>query len=221
MVLEAHLTCYTAYGHASPTLGSFTGFNSEYMLKPPEHYALGAGRRLYSPSLMRFISADSLSPFGNGGSNAYAYCAGDPVNRIDPTGQSWLSPLKGLANRLGLRTPSSQRRESPPSYESTFQRLAEPTRNKLKALDEKIFTAESKFLESGPASENHRLEKIRKLYKERSQIWNDNAYQPWPDDALTQHMPPTYKQLFPNKPKKDTRPPTTSQAIVHTVRAAQ
>ncbi|WP_147458691.1 RHS repeat-associated core domain-containing protein, partial [Pseudomonas savastanoi] len=36
--------------------------------------------------LMRFNSPDSLSPFGKGGMNAYAYCAGDPVNRSDPTG---------------------------------------------------------------------------------------------------------------------------------------
>ncbi len=27
-----------------------------------------------------------MSPFGKGGMNAYAYCAGDPVNRSDPTG---------------------------------------------------------------------------------------------------------------------------------------
>ncbi|RMU75656.1 hypothetical protein ALP24_200133 [Pseudomonas syringae pv. aptata] len=35
---------------------------------------------------MRFNSPDSMSPFGKGGMNAYAYCAGDPVNRSDPTG---------------------------------------------------------------------------------------------------------------------------------------
>jgi len=35
---------------------------------------------------MRFNSPDSLSPFGDGGLNGYAYCVGDPVNRSDPTG---------------------------------------------------------------------------------------------------------------------------------------
>ncbi|OKA17200.1 hypothetical protein BOH74_23100, partial [Pseudomonas versuta] len=43
---------------------------------------------------------DSLSPFGEGGLNGYSYCAGDPVNRIDPSGHSWLDwllPAVGIA----------------------------------------------------------------------------------------------------------------------------
>ncbi|WP_455887684.1 RHS repeat-associated core domain-containing protein [Pseudomonas rustica] len=52
-------------------------------------YPLGNGRRFYSPSLRRFTSADSLSPFGKGGIHAYAYCGGDPVNRHDPSGAFW------------------------------------------------------------------------------------------------------------------------------------
>ena len=47
---------------------------------------LGIGRRVYSCSLMRFLSADNLSPFSDGGINAYAYCIGDPVNYSDPSG---------------------------------------------------------------------------------------------------------------------------------------
>ncbi|WP_434628623.1 RHS repeat-associated core domain-containing protein [Chromobacterium sp. CV08] len=51
---------------------------------------LGNGYRAYHPALMRFHSPDSLSPFGAGGINPYAYCAGDPVNRADPSGHlSW------------------------------------------------------------------------------------------------------------------------------------
>lgn len=38
--------------------------------------------------MMRFCSPDSWSPFGAGSFNAYAYCVGDPVNRIDPTGHA-------------------------------------------------------------------------------------------------------------------------------------
>lgn len=47
---------------------------------------LGNGYRIYNPTLMRFHSPDSVSPFGRGGINAYAYCAGDPINCVDPSG---------------------------------------------------------------------------------------------------------------------------------------
>ncbi|MEN5279281.1 RHS repeat-associated core domain-containing protein, partial [Brucella sp. TWI432] len=36
--------------------------------------------------LMRFNAPDSLSPFGQGGVNPYAYCQGDPINFADPSG---------------------------------------------------------------------------------------------------------------------------------------
>ncbi|WP_254230290.1 RHS repeat-associated core domain-containing protein [Vibrio coralliilyticus] len=49
-------------------------------------YHLGNGYRAYSPSIMRFHSADSMSPFGRGGINKYAYCLGDPINKRDPSG---------------------------------------------------------------------------------------------------------------------------------------
>ncbi|WP_225933152.1 RHS repeat-associated core domain-containing protein [Pseudomonas maumuensis] len=76
--------CYTAFGH--------TPFNSRALRftaqvhEPFEGYVLGKGYRVYSPILMRFFSVDSLSPFAEGGINAYAYCGGDPVNHIDPSG---------------------------------------------------------------------------------------------------------------------------------------
>ncbi|MGG1943891.1 RHS repeat-associated core domain-containing protein [Trinickia sp. NRRL B-1857] len=47
---------------------------------------LGNGYRFYLPGLMRFNAPDDESPFGVGGPNPYAYCAGDPINRVDPTG---------------------------------------------------------------------------------------------------------------------------------------
>jgi RHS repeat-associated protein len=49
-------------------------------------YHLGNGYRMYNPRLMRFQAADSMSPFGRGGINSYAYCLGDPINRQDPSG---------------------------------------------------------------------------------------------------------------------------------------
>jgi len=80
---------YAAYGHhpqeADASLLSFTGQKREPVTG---YYLLGNGHRAYSPSLMKFLSPDSLSPFGSGGLNAYAYCLNDPINLTDPTGKT-------------------------------------------------------------------------------------------------------------------------------------
>ncbi|MDU8430286.1 RHS repeat-associated core domain-containing protein [Pseudomonas syringae pv. actinidifoliorum] len=79
---------YTVYGHASgeePPSGRL-GFNGELHESETGWQLLGNGYRAYNPVLMRFHSPDSLSPFGEGGLNAYAYGEGDSVNGVDPSG---------------------------------------------------------------------------------------------------------------------------------------
>ncbi|RMN11653.1 RHS repeat-associated core domain-containing protein, partial [Pseudomonas syringae group genomosp. 3] len=46
---------------------------------------------------MRFNSPDSLSPFGEGGLNAYGYVGGDPVGFGDPSGHVKLRIITDLA----------------------------------------------------------------------------------------------------------------------------
>ncbi|MBO1540932.1 RHS repeat-associated core domain-containing protein [Pseudomonas sp. OA65] len=86
---QPHGIAYLPYGHRpfSNGLMSVLGFNGERSDSVTGHYLLGNGHRAFSPVLMRFNSPDSLSPFGKGGFNSYAYCHGDPVNFRDPTGQ--------------------------------------------------------------------------------------------------------------------------------------
>ncbi|MDP9785794.1 RHS repeat-associated core domain-containing protein [Pseudomonas fluorescens] len=83
-----HPFAYTPYGHRAPETGllSLLGFNGERPDPVTGHYLLGNGYRAFNPVLMRFNSPDRLSPFEEGGMNTYAYCVGDPVNRVDPTG---------------------------------------------------------------------------------------------------------------------------------------
>nr|WP_225935886.1 RHS repeat-associated core domain-containing protein [Pseudomonas fakonensis] len=120
---ESH--AYSAYGHnpALPSPHTVLGFNAECMHLPLPSYLLGAGLRAFSPSLLRFSSPDSWSPFGTGGLNAYAYCLSDPINRIDPSGHSsaLLSLFKGIANRLHLRTP---RPATPVLIEATKRKVS-------------------------------------------------------------------------------------------------
>jgi RHS repeat-associated protein len=80
---------YTPYGHrtAQGGLSSLLAFNGERNDTITGCYLLGNGHRAFNPVLMRFNSPDSLSPFGDGGLNCYAYCQGDPINRTDPTGR--------------------------------------------------------------------------------------------------------------------------------------
>jgi RHS repeat-associated protein len=90
-VLEAnrlHPLAYTPYGHRPVGNGllSLLGFNGERPDPVTGHYLLGNGYRAFNPVLMRFNSPDSLSPFGEGGVNYYAYK--DTVNSCDPSGHA-------------------------------------------------------------------------------------------------------------------------------------
>ncbi|NBA96401.1 RHS repeat-associated core domain-containing protein [Pseudomonas sp. R5(2019)] len=94
---------YTPYGWHSRErqLQTQLGFNGQLREHSSVVYMLGNGYRAYNPVLMRFNSSDHFSPFGKGGLNAYAYCAGSPVNRIDPSGASWLALLgQGVGSLL-------------------------------------------------------------------------------------------------------------------------
>jgi len=74
-----------------------TGFTGATLDPVTNQYQLGNGYRSYNSALMRFHSPDSLSPFGKGGINAYAYCQGDPINLSDPSGHfSWSTLLFGI-----------------------------------------------------------------------------------------------------------------------------
>ncbi|MEH6351366.1 RHS repeat-associated core domain-containing protein [Pseudomonas sp. 3JA] len=101
---QPYALAYTPYGHRPPENGllSLLGFNGERPDPETGHYLMGNGYRAFNPVLMRFNSPDSLSPFGEGGLNAYVYCGGDPVNRSDPTGHFPLPKLLKIFQKGGL-----------------------------------------------------------------------------------------------------------------------
>lgn len=89
---------FTPYGY-TPRQTGLIGFNGEYAEPAIGIYLLGLGYRGYQPRLMRLISPDSWSPFGDGGINAYSYCRGNPIERIDPSGHFT------IRLQFSLRTP--------------------------------------------------------------------------------------------------------------------
>ena len=125
---------YSPFGFhpAASGVGNLLGFNGQ----PPDpvtgHYLLGNGYRAFNSVLMRFNSPDSLSPFGEGGLNPYAYCQGDPINRSDPTGHivSALSQFLSRSKALAY------------SFEASIQ--LKPVRN-VTRLSDGIFTFEDVY----------------------------------------------------------------------------
>jgi RHS repeat-associated protein len=100
-----HPIAYSPYGHCRAESGliSLLGFNGERPDPVTGCYLLGNGYRAFNPVLMRFNSPDSFSPFGKGGLNGYAYCAGDPANRADPTGHALIKPFANTTAKLTKR----------------------------------------------------------------------------------------------------------------------
>ncbi|RMP11093.1 hypothetical protein ALQ08_01313 [Pseudomonas syringae pv. delphinii] len=98
---------YTPYGHRQPSTGpmNLPGFTGERVDPVTGHYLLGNGYRAFNPVLMRFNSPDSLSPFGEGGLNAYGYCEGNPINRVDPSGHM----RKAIMSVLKMKTKRDDR----------------------------------------------------------------------------------------------------------------
>ena len=94
---------FSPYGFGTLPTQALIGFNGECMDRLTHGYALGAGHRVFLPALMRFASPDRLSPFGQGGLNAYGYCVGDPVNHTDPSGRVPFSLINSIKRLLGLQ----------------------------------------------------------------------------------------------------------------------
>jgi RHS repeat-associated protein len=94
---------YSPYGLQSGPRQAAThlGFNGQLKERTTGWYHLGQGHRVYNPVLMRFHSPDRLSPFGKGGMNAYAYCSGCPVGRVDPTGRYWVALIGSVVDFRG------------------------------------------------------------------------------------------------------------------------
>lgn len=103
---EARPVGYAPHGMRSGTAGrdaiAEVAFNGAQLDIGTGCYLLGRGHhRPYSPTLGLFLAPDRASPFAAGGLNALSYCAGDPVNRSDPSGHFWKWLVAGVGLVLG------------------------------------------------------------------------------------------------------------------------
>lgn len=114
--------CYGAYGvggrHDDAARTAFCGERPEPGVG---WYLLGA--RPYVPPLRRFTAPDPFSPFDDGGWNRQAYCGGDPIHRVDPTGNTWWDWLA----TLGRATDAATENVAPALATPTMMSLADAT----------------------------------------------------------------------------------------------
>ena len=82
----------TALGHNNPLRYRGYVYDTETGL-----YYLNS--RYYNPTWGRFINADNQITTGSDltGTNLFAYCGNNPVNRTDPTGEAWWHWVLGAA----------------------------------------------------------------------------------------------------------------------------
>jgi RHS repeat-associated protein len=85
---------YDAYGNARIEKGAeiFQPFRLAGHYLDSETGLHYSAARYYDPRLGRYLSMDPLFLEG-GGDNFYAYCDGDPINRIDPHGELFFVPI--------------------------------------------------------------------------------------------------------------------------------
>ncbi|MVV51070.1 RHS repeat-associated core domain-containing protein [Pseudomonas sp. PB120] len=190
---------YTPYGHriAQWGLPGRLGFNGEQPDPVTGHYLLGNGYRALNPVLMRFNSPDSWSPFGEGGLNAYAYCVGDPVNRLDPTGHvNWPSLMqKHFPKAVAAANKRMPRLENPMGDFQPFENMPDVMGSiigNLKGKDISALSATSskmfKFVNEAKIS-------VSRLLKPKTLAQNKNSIQQAWDIATGEFPGTTPNQL--------------------------
>ncbi|WP_243458902.1 RHS repeat-associated core domain-containing protein [Pseudomonas sp. OA65] len=201
-VLDAnrlHPLIYTPYGHRPPGNGllSLLGFNGERPDPVTGHYLLGNGYRGFNPVLMRFNSPDSWSPFGEGGLNAYGYCAGDPRNRMDPTGHfSFLKGIRSLWRNVFRSSKTHYKHEA-----KLAQRNATQAGVKLERVESQLATVTSELQATKKAKTLEKIHYEGTISSQADEIAKLKA--------INQKLHDTNQELLS---KKTQRPPVTTSS---------
>lgn len=133
-------------------LATRLGFNGQPYEPISNCYPLGQGKRFYAPTHNTFNQADSKSPFGEGGINAYAYCHNDPINRYDPSGHIGEWFRRRVLKWAGLR-PTPQLRV-PPAATPTLQREVPRADHSILNINNGIAVLQREEIISKPIAES-------------------------------------------------------------------
>ena len=103
--------------------------------------------RYYDPAICRFINADGLFTDGFIGANLFAYCANNPVNTVDPTGNFAITATVALitfgvalaATALAVGISSS------PGFQGAVEGLCESVGSVAEQIKEKLTNSFSKI----------------------------------------------------------------------------
>jgi RHS repeat-associated protein len=71
-------------------------YNGEYGVVTDENNLLHMRARFYNPEIKRFVNEDPIQD----GLNWYAYAGGNPINRLDPSGESFIKDVFNWAKNL-------------------------------------------------------------------------------------------------------------------------
>ena len=90
---------WDASGTLASTLGTFNPLRYRGYVYDTETGLYYLNSRYYNPTWGRFINADNQITTGSDltGTNLFAYCGNNPVNRTDPTGEAWWHWVLGAA----------------------------------------------------------------------------------------------------------------------------
>ncbi|MCU1734556.1 MULTISPECIES: RHS repeat-associated core domain-containing protein [unclassified Pseudomonas] len=117
---ESRFVGFTPWGEAPlgelNAMKSGLGYNGQRVDPVTGNYHPGHGYRVYDPQHQAFYQGDSLSPFGKGGLNDRAYCAGrDPVNWWDKDGHIMINRRAQAQSLASLDDMILQ--STPPTHE--------------------------------------------------------------------------------------------------------